>query len=231
MKIFVSYAFNDADRWIEELVFPLINALGYEVVTGQKMEGEVLIEGVDQRLRNCAGCVAFSTRRRRREDNTYETHPWVMTEMTKARTVNLKTVEIREEGVTIGNENDAYVRIAYRASERDRMLIKLAQTLASWNRQLVRARLDPPKGAEDEFMRSVLRSGVRCTYDIQKDGQDIGRGEAKMLPITGACFIDIEIPTTDVLVQISINRQSDNAIAWKSSFIGLSGIPIQLFQL
>jgi hypothetical protein len=51
MKVFVSYAFNDANKWVEDLVIPLAKALGFEVVTGQRLEGEPLIDGVDDRLR------------------------------------------------------------------------------------------------------------------------------------------------------------------------------------
>ena len=228
MKIFVSYAFNDANKWIEDLVVPLIKALGYEVVTGQRLEGEVLIDGVDARLRGCTGCVAFSTRRDQRANGSYETHPWVMSELTKARALGFKTIEVREDGVTIGNDADAYVRLKYREAERDRMLIRLAENLAAWKTRRVRLRLDPPEAELQDFMRCAARSVLTCTYELQQEDEEIGRGEAKIVRQTGACFVEIEVPATDVLVRISLKKEADNNIAWASFPEGLMAIPIKL---
>jgi hypothetical protein len=228
MKVFISYAFNEKNKWVEELVFPLVRSLGYRVETGQRLEGEVLVEGVDARLRGCTGCIAFTTRRTKRPNKTYETHPWVINELTKARTLNFQTIEVREEGVKIGDDAEAYVRLEYREAERERMLVDLVQKLASWKTQRVRIQLLPPDKAEKKFMSSVVKPGVKCTYEIHREGCVIGQGEAKLLPITGSCFIEIEIPADDVLVQISIRREPQNVVAWASSYTGLLAIPVQL---
>jgi hypothetical protein len=42
MRLFIGYGYNDRDKWIEELVFPLAEALGCEVVRGKVMYGETL---------------------------------------------------------------------------------------------------------------------------------------------------------------------------------------------
>ena len=35
MRIFVAYGYNDRDKWIEKMVFPVIEAFGAEVETGE----------------------------------------------------------------------------------------------------------------------------------------------------------------------------------------------------
>ena len=34
MRIFIGYGYNDRDRWIEDLVFPLLTAFGCDLVHG-----------------------------------------------------------------------------------------------------------------------------------------------------------------------------------------------------
>ena len=229
MKVFVSYAFNDVNKWVEELVIPLVQTLGFEVVTGRHMEGEPLINGVDMRLRECAGCISFTTRRNQREDGTYETHPWVISEMHTARALQLKTVEVREEGVKIGDDSDAYVRLNYNERARDRLLIELAVALARWIIRPVRVQLCPPEDAETIFTRQVVRGGVKCTYSLQSGGRVVGGGEAIIQPQVSGFFVDIEIPRNDVIVQLEVKKEN-NSGAWMSLGDGLSAVPVQLYD-
>lgn len=229
MKAFVSYAFNDANKWVAELVIPLAKALGFEVVTGQQIEGEVLIDAVDARLRGCAGCLAFTTRRNKRGDGTYETHPWVINELTKARTLGFKTVEVREDGVKIGDEHEAYVRLKYTEAQRDRMLIELANVLATWIIKPVRVQLLPPPDTKREFTGQVVKGDVKCSYSLQSRGQQVGKGEAIIQPFQAGFFIDIEIPREDVIVKLEVKKTKKNG-AWMSLGDGLLAIPVQLFN-
>lgn len=228
MKVFVSYAFNDANKWVEEFIIPLVTALGFDIVSGRHMDGDPLVNTVDDRLRGCVGCIAFTTRRKKRGDGSYETHPWVVNELTTARALGQKAVEVREKSVKIGDVNDAYVHLNYVEGERDRMLVDLVRTLASWKSQRIRVQLIPPSAAEGEFIRCVVRRGVKCIYEIQKEGLAISQGEVNIMPLTGGCFVDIDIPSGDVLVQIYIKKHAENTIAWASSYTGLLAIPVQL---
>lgn len=227
MKVFVSYAFNDTNKWVEDLVIPLAKALGFEVVTGQRLEGEPLINGVDERLRSCTGCVAFTTRRNKREDGTWETHPWVVSEMTRARALHFKTVEVREDGVKIGDEAEAYVRLKYVPAERDRMLIDLAGVLATWIVKPVRVQLVPPADSQQDFIRRVIRGDAKCGYRLQNGGQEIKSGEALIQPYNGGFFIDIEMPPKEAIVTLEVKKANGND-GWMSLGDGLIAIPVQL---
>jgi hypothetical protein len=229
MKVFVSYAFNDANKWVEEFVIPLVTALGFEVVSGRHMEGDPLVETIDDRQRGCDGCIAFTTRRARREDGSYETHPWVLHELTVARALKQKAVEIREVGVRIGDANDAFVHINYVAETREQMLVDLVRNLALWKSNRIRIQLVPPDVDFRRFRTSVARREVRCAYEIQTVGKrEITQGEARISPEGDSCFVEIDIPSGDVLIQILIMSEADNRIAWASAYTGLVSIPVIL---
>jgi hypothetical protein len=101
MNLFVSYAFNDDNRWIEELAIPLIRAFGFEVMSGRRVEGEIIVESVEARMRTCRGCIAFTTRRDPLPSGKFGTHQWVLDELTMARTLGLTVVEVREGVVEV----------------------------------------------------------------------------------------------------------------------------------
>jgi hypothetical protein len=101
MNLFVSYAFNDDNRWIEELAIPLIRAFGFDVLTGRHMEGDIIVESVDARMRECRGCIGFTTRRDPLADGKFSTHQWVLDELAVARALKLTVVEVREDGVQV----------------------------------------------------------------------------------------------------------------------------------
>jgi hypothetical protein len=229
MKVFVSYAFNHANKWIEEFAIPLITALGFEVVTGRHMDGDPLVNTINDRQRGCSGCIAFTTRRARRKDGSYETHPWVLHELTTARALGQKAVEIREAKVRVGDGNEASVHINYVPGERDQMLVDLVRVLALWKSNRIRIQLVPPDADFREFRMSVARRKVKCAYEIQKVGkEEIAKGEARIIPEGDGCFVDIDIPSADVLIQIFIMSEADNTIAWASAYTGLLSIPVIL---
>jgi hypothetical protein len=230
MKVFVSYAFNAANKWIEEMVLPLATALGFEVVTGQHIEGQPLIDAVDDRLRSCVGCIAFATRRNQRADGSYETHPWVVNELTTARALKFKTVEVREDGVMVGDAAEAFVRLNYVEAQRDRMLIELAGILASWIVRPVRVQLLPPDAMKNEFIGRVIRGDVACSYRLLNGGQQIKAGEAIVQPYQGGFFVEIEKPPKDAIVTIEVKKAGGNG-AWMSIGDGLIAVPVQLYNV
>jgi hypothetical protein len=228
MKVFISYAFNEANNWVEDLVIPLAAALGFHVVTGQRIAGKPLEKAIDDLLRGCAGCISFTTRRNPREDGSYESHPWVVNELHIARALQLRTVEVREEGVVIGDGSEAYAQLRYKEDKRDRLLIELAKVLASWIVRSVRVQLIPPDDSARDFRRQVLGGEVKCTYYLQFDGNVIGSGESKILAYKAGYFVDVQVPNEeDVLIQLQV-KKADNIGAWKSLGDGLVAIPVEL---
>ena len=50
MKVFVGFGYNQRDAWIKELIFPLIKFFDGEILTGEDIYGEVLTDGVRNKI-------------------------------------------------------------------------------------------------------------------------------------------------------------------------------------
>jgi len=101
MKVFIGFGYNDNDKWIDQLVIPLVEALGCEVVTGEVMQGEQLSDGVIERISDSDACIGFLTKRGKEanQDGTFPTHRWVIEELTTGLNKGKPIFEIREKGV------------------------------------------------------------------------------------------------------------------------------------
>jgi hypothetical protein len=228
MNLFVSYAFNEENRWIEELAIPLIKSLGFFVVTGRRLEGDIIAEGVDARMRECRGCVGFTTRRTPRPEGDFFTHQWVLDELSIARALKLNVVEVREENVHVEGMNDSFAQLRYARAARDLLLVQLADVLARWPVRRVQIQLLPPNGGAREFTTHILRGEAQCAYRVQSNGRTIASGLAPIEPIRGGFFAEIEVPREEVLVQLEIRKASNGS--WKSFGDGVKAVPIQLFD-
>jgi hypothetical protein len=50
MKVFVGFGYNGRDQWIEDQVFPILRDMGFTVVDGKDMHGEILQSEVQSRI-------------------------------------------------------------------------------------------------------------------------------------------------------------------------------------
>src|SRR5262245_59535417 len=129
MRLFVSYGFNDRDRWVEELVFPLLRATGCDVVHGKTEYGNGLAHSIRDTILDCDALIGFATRREL-VGNRWSTHRWVIEELATAFG-RLPVIEVRENGVDpqpgmlIGHH-----LISYEETHRDRCLVDIAQVAA-----------------------------------------------------------------------------------------------------
>jgi hypothetical protein len=98
----------------------------------------------------------------------------------------------------------------------------------TWPTRLGRVRIQRPPAGANEFLRFVLRGGVKCKYQVQDRGRVIADGEAVIEPITAGFFVDLEIPRNDVLVQIEIKKDSANG--WKSLGSSVLAVPIEVYD-
>ena len=63
MKLFVGYGYNSRDKWIKNTVISFLEDLGCEVVTGEALHGQVITQGVIDRIINADATIDFVTRR------------------------------------------------------------------------------------------------------------------------------------------------------------------------
>jgi prophage antirepressor-like protein len=96
MRIFVAYGYNERDRWVEELVFPVIRAFGDEVVTGEELQGEQITDAVIAKIRSSDALIGFLTRRDQiGSSDRWTTHRWVTDEISQAVAQRIFVAEVR----------------------------------------------------------------------------------------------------------------------------------------
>ena len=170
MKIFVAYGYNDRDQWIPDLVFPIIEAFGDEVITGEELQGQQITNAVRGEIQRSDALIGFATRRGEptQGGNQWDTHRWVTDEISLAIANNLVHVlEIRETGVNAqgGIAGDRQI-IYYNENQRDRFLVELVKTLGSWHQGgKVKLQLLPDLCVQN--IRPFLKNPrLRCTYKL-----------------------------------------------------------------
>jgi hypothetical protein len=229
MKIFVAYGYNERDKWVPNLVFPLIKAFGDEVVTGEELQGEQITDAVLNEIRQSDALMAFTTRRDKEDETRWNTHRWVTDELSSAITYKLPVAEIRELGV---NEQGGIAgdrqRITYNENERDKCLVEIVKTLGKWHSsETVDLQLLPEEFVQN--IRPLLRNpGLRCTYKtLNSNGDPSGELPASILPITGGLFVRAKNVPRQSLIQIRVECSGKS---WSSNFEKTDSLGIRLQQ-
>ncbi|KJU84535.1 hypothetical protein MBAV_003280 [Candidatus Magnetobacterium bavaricum] len=101
MKIFVAYGFNDRDKWIKDLVFPIIEAFRDEVINGANLKGEGTIDdAIKGKIEESDALIGFTTRREKVDHrDEWSTHRWVTDEIAHANATRKPIAIVIETGV------------------------------------------------------------------------------------------------------------------------------------
>jgi hypothetical protein len=233
MKIFVAYGYNQRDKWIEDLVFPIIRAFSADVETGETTYDGSIPESVKNKIRRSDALIAFTTKRNPQDDNDKLTHRWVIEELAIATAVESslkkRTVEVREKGVDEqGGITHANQRIVYDEAERDKCLVEIVKAVGVWQSgNLVRVQLLPEAIRTD--LRLLLRDeGLVCKYRVRSGNFTDAYVETEIEKIGNGLFVHIPQPKSDELVQISIKHGSR---VWESSYESLNSYGIGLEEV
>jgi hypothetical protein len=212
MKIFVGYGYNERDKWIEELVFPLIEAFGDTPVTGKEIFGKELSDGVRGLIRECDALMGFATRRDGpNQKGLWTTHKWVADEIRTAddQEPKIPYVEIREAGIdpqTGMNVGKAY--IALNEGERDRCLLALAQTISRWHSEL---RASIFQLSPDQFIKAVIPwigdRNLECSYRLMNPitGNESGEVPMNIVSQKEGLFVYARNVPSDRLIRVRVS--------------------------
>jgi hypothetical protein len=178
VRIFVGFGYNPRDEWIKELVFPLVQAFGDEVVTGEDMAGDILSETVKDKIRTSDGMIGFLTRRDPINEGRWTTHRWVTDELAHAAAIRMAMVEVRETGIDPqgGGQGDRQW-LPYDEANRAQFLVPQILPLYRQREFTCQYRLLLPNGDETEPKTVQLR------------------------PVTGGLFVELKGVPRDALVQ------------------------------
>lgn len=229
MKIFVAYGYNERDKWVPNLVFPIIKAFGDEIITGEELQGEQITDAVLREIRQSDALMAFVTRRDKKDETRWTTHRWVTDEISSALTYKLLVAEIRELGVDEqGGIAGDRQRIAYNENERDKCIVEIVKILGKWHSgDTIDLQLLP-----DEFVQNIrplLRNpSLRCTYKIlDSNGDPSDEIPATILPITGGLFVRAKNVPRLSFIQIRVECSGNS---WSSNFEKTDSLGIRLQQ-
>ncbi len=229
MKIFVAYGYNERDKWIENLVFPLIEAFGAEVVTGEGIYDGAIPDAVRNQIRRSDALIAFMTKRNPQDENDKLTHRWVIEELAVASAIDSlkrRTVEVCEKGVDEqGGMMQANQRIIYDETARDECLVKIAKAIGVWqSAHLVRVQL-LPEAIKADLHKLLRDEGLVCSFRVKSGHFTDDYTETEIEKIGNGLFIHIPQPKANEYVQISIKH---GRRIWESSYESLNSYGINL---
>jgi hypothetical protein len=227
MKVFIAYAF--ADAWIPQWIIPLIESLGFDVVTGRELAGQPIDEGVKRTIGHCDGLVAFFTRVSTIEgSNKFRASDWVIQEYTFAEARRMFVLEMRENGVEFGGRltgNRQWIPVD--PSDRLPAAVELCRALRVWKNGIdIELRLCT-QSFVDAIRGRLTDRKYRCVYVLRhRDGREVARvTEAAILPRSGGLFVYAKNVPRDAFIEF---RVEFNGETWTSLGRELQTIDIEL---
>lgn len=228
MKIFVAYGYHERDLWVKELVFPLIQAFGSEVVTGEETyDGPNIPDNVIGKIRRSDALIGFTTRRSSQNNVNWQTHQWVINELAAAFTLKRRVLEVRECGVDPqGGLTQNLQRIDYDETKREKCLVEIVKALGIWHQMdTVKIQLLPEDVANNDLRPLLDDQGLSCKYIIRIGNYEDGPFDAQIKPIKGGLFLDAPSVPRDALIRISIRYGNR---AWASDYESIDSYGIHL---
>lgn len=227
MNIFLAYGYNDRDRWVKDLVFPIIRAFGSEVITGDEIYGQDIPSGVLAKIRRSDALVGFSTRRDDMGNGRWTTHHWVKQELAAALALNLPLFEVRETNVDPqGGITANLQRIDYEEEERDKCLVEIVKALGIWHQtSSILIKLLPEEVANNDLRPLLSDPGLICSYMVKRGNREDGPFNAGIKRIKGGLFIEPNNIPHDALIQINIRYGNRS---WSSDYESIDSYGINL---
>ena len=168
MKVFVGFGYNDRDYWIEEQVFPILRGMGFTVVDGKDMHGEILQPEVQSRIEQSDAAIGFFTIREGQGEADFNSHIWVRDEMVHANAKGKPIIPVKEEGGRVPDGllgNRQYIPL--RQDDRLACVVELVGALG--RRNIRRLKLDPDG---DQLRRNLQQWRRTPGFVIQYRTQD-----------------------------------------------------------
>ncbi len=228
MNIFIGFGYNDNDKWIKDLVFPLVQSFDATIVTGEDLHGQILSQEVADRIKRADGVLAFLTQRDAMTNGKFTTHQWVRDELITAINHKVPAVEIREinidaQGGIVGDRQ----RIEFALDDKAKLLVELAKMLSAWRRNLKARRLFlMPRDIVQDARAYINKEDLKCTYQFMNGSKESEIYKAKPFKFGQGLCVDIyNVPSEDSLVQVTITGPH---FEWSSDYESVQLLSINL---
>ena len=168
MRVFVGFGYNERDKWIKAHVFPILECMGFLVVTGEDMHGEALEPEVKRRIEQPDAVVGFLTIRDDQNNGDFNSHLWVQNELLWGKAKEKPIVPIKEEKVKVPDAMLGNIQyIPLRQDDRLACISELARALG--RRNMRRIRLEPE---EDALRKEINKWRMDQNFTIRYRTQD-----------------------------------------------------------
>lgn len=230
MNIFVGFGYNEKDKWIKELIFPLLECFDVKISTGEDLHGQIISDEVKARIEKADGVIVFLTRREKLESGKYTSHRWVYDELSTSIALKVPAVEIRDvlvdpQGGLPGDRQ----RIEFNLDNKAQLLVEVAKLLASWRRNIKPKRLFlMPRDIVQDVRPHINKDTLKCTYRFMTGSKESQEFKAKPFKYgQGLCIDVFNVPSEDSLVQINIDGPN---FEWSSDYESVQLLSINLLK-
>jgi hypothetical protein len=201
-SIFLSQHFEETDRDLVEAVQTLIDSYGLLVLHGDALGGGAVSPGVVKRIQRADALVAIATPI---APGSAATHPWVVGEMTMARTLAKPTIALVHTSVVLSGPFSENERIAYDPARPLPALKKLAATIGGWRKDSGRPlkALVLPDTVAALLAKNASKAECRYRY-YDARGKAGDWYEASVVPYAGGPVLFIDNAPEDLLVEVRL---------------------------
>jgi hypothetical protein len=228
MRIFVGFGYNNRDRWIEDQVFPILRGLGFAVVDGKDMHGEILQPQVMSRIEQSDAAIGFFTIREEQRESDFNSHLWVRDEMVHANAIGKPIIPVKEEGAKVpdGLLGDRQY-IPLRQNDRLACVVELVGALG--RRNIRRLKLDPDS---DQLSRNLLQwrrtAGFVIRYRTQDQaGLESPYREGRLELVDHGFYLNVaDVPRR---AYVEVDGVLNGGIQFSSGWVSANAVQVKVF--
>ena len=228
MRIFVGFGYNERDRWIEEQIFPIMRGMGFTVMDGKDMHGEMLQPEVQSRIEQSDAAIGFFTLRESQPEAEFNSHLWVRDEMIYANAKGKPIIPVREEGVKVPEGllgNRQYISL----SQNNRLACVVELVSAVGRRNIRRLKLDP----DDDRLRRNLQQwrrapGFEIRYRTQdEEGRESPYRQGRLEMVDQAFYLNVSDVPKRALIEVE--GVLNGTIELSSGWVSADAIQVKVF--
>jgi hypothetical protein len=219
--VFLSYHFGEEDETFVQSIRNCIERQGLEVVTGERLGGDVLSAAIEGRIRKADSLIALMTRRYtigEPEMHLWDTYPFVRDELFLGYKLKKPAIALVENNVEIVGIYSERERINFERKDWDAAIRELEKTLLLWTGKLgvkpIRVQLLPEEIAME--IRQINR--LECRYRWRSFNDLEEWTNADIYFVTGGIFFNARRPPDEnslIEVQILANGKIQFESYWE----------------
>src|SRR5262245_32638469 len=228
MKVFVGFGYNDRDQWIEDQVFPILRSMGFTVIDGKDMHGEVLQPEVQSRIEQSDAAIGFFTIREGQGEADFNSHIWVRDEMVYANAKGKPIIPVKEEGAKVPEGllgNRQYIPL--RQNDRLACVVELVGALGQ--RNIRRLKLDPDN---DQLRRNLQQwkrtAGFVTRYRTQDEaGLESSYREGRLELVDQGFYLNVsDVPRR---AYVEVEGVLNGATQFSSGWVSADAVQVTIF--